>query len=491
MVCYVDLVSDTICAPITAQGYASVAIIRVSGDRAWNITKNFIDRKNQKLQSHQVFLASFKTWKGENLDQVLITYFEKGRSFNGDETVEIACHGNPLIVNAISEIYLNSGCRMAEPGEFSFRAFYNGRMDLVQAESIQQVITDNNQRASNISLNHLEGGLSRVFKVLEEKIITVMGHLEARIDFVEQDVDPDENSKLMKLVNQTLKTANQLLSSHGLGKDIGQGHRILILGPTNVGKSSLFNQLFNEERVIVTNQEGTTRDLIRGQTFLGSHSVEFLDSAGIRESHDLVEKIGIKKGFKAIENSLLILCVIDKPDDLRKSFFKKLPLDRCFLVFNKIDLLPSLGAEVLTGVSQKLSIRKAESFAVKKERFGLEKILGQVVSMNIGFQKEKIFFVSALKGLFLENLKKNMIEFINLQTPNTEQNMVTQARHFNHLLELRKHLKKTLEFLKTDESPDIISQELSMGLSQVHQILGKEYNDEVLDKIFSEFCIGK
>ncbi len=489
MIHYVDLVSDTICAPITAHGYASVAVIRVSGDRAWSITRQFIDRGRQ-IRSHHVFLASFKNQREQNLDQVLITCFEKGRSFSGDETVEIACHGNPLIVNAISEVYLNSGCRLARPGEFSFRAFYNGRMNLVQAESIQQIITNNNQTASSVSLNHLEGKLSRMFEVLEEEIVRIMGHLEARIDFVEQDLDTDENPKLMALVRDTLKVTGQLLLSYESGKNIGQGHKILISGPPNVGKSSLFNRLFNEERVIVTNQAGTTRDLVGGQTFLGPHCVEFFDSAGIRNDPDPVEKMGIKKVFEAIENSRLILCVIDRLDDLKEEFFEKLPLDRCFLVFNKIDLLPFRNT-VLDSTSQKPLATGKGQFSPEKNQHGWEEFFDKIISINPGFKKERIFFVSALENLHLKNLKKNIADFISFRNTNTEQNMVTQSRHFNHLLELRKSLKKTLELLEEDESPDLISQELGMGLRQVHQILGKEYNDEVLDKIFSEFCIGK
>ncbi len=476
MVRYIDLVSDTICAPVTAPGHSGVAVIRISGDEAWNITRNFIGRKDEKLKSHQVFLTYFKNQNDKNLDQVLITYFEKGRSFSGDETVEIACHGNPLIANAICEVYLNNGCRMAEPGEFSFRAFYNGRIDLIQAESVQQLIKDNNQRASGVSLDHLMGNLSKKFEILEKSIITVLSHLEIQIDFTEQDVDPDENEKLINSVNKSLKITNQLLLSYESGKNIRQGHRILILGPTNVGKSSLFNKIFNEERVIVTNQEGTTRDLIGGQTFFGPHFVEFLDSAGIRESQNPVEKIGIKKALEAVKNSSLILCVIDKPEDLRKSFFKELPLDRCFVVFNKIDLF-----------SQKIQ----ELFNGNKISVCLEKILDQIISMNSGLKEERIFFVSALKGFRLKDLQENIEFFISSKTLNGDQSIVTQGRHFNHLLKLQKNLKKTMEFLQEGQSPDLVSQELSMGLNQIHQVLGKEYNDEILDNIFSKFCIGK
>ena len=476
MVRYVDLISDTICAPVTAPGYASVAVIRVSGNRAWDITRNFVSRKDEKQKSHHAFLTSFKNQNDKELDQVLITYFEKGRSFSGDETVEVACHGNPLIVNAICEVYLNNGCRMAEPGEFSFRAFYNGRIDLVQAESIQQLVRHNNQRASSVSLDHLNGSLSRKFETLEKRIITILSHLEVQIDFVEQDVNPDENAKLIGSVKESLKLTNQLLLSYESGKKIRQGHKILILGPTNVGKSSLFNRLFNEEKVIVTNQEGTTRDLIGKQTFFGSHFVELFDSAGIRESQDPVEKIGIKKSLEAIKNSCLIVCVIDKTKDVGRDFFKKLPLNQCFVVFNKIDLFSEKTPELFDGSSPSVD---------------LERILSQIMSINSKLKKDRIFFVSALNGFGLENLKKNIESFIGSQTLSGEQSMVTQARHFNHLSKLQESLKKTMEFLQQGQSPDLVSQELSMGLNHIHQILGKEYNDEVLNNIFSEFCIGK
>ena len=491
MVRYVDLVSDTICAPITPQGYSGVAVIRVSGDKAWDITKRFIDRKKQTPRSHQVFLASFKNRERKNLDQVLITYFEKSRSFSGDETVEIACHGNPLIVNAISELYLQNGCRVAEPGEFSFRAFYNGKIDLIQAESIQRLVTNNNLTASNVSLNHLAGNLSGVFKNMEEKVVTVISHLEAQIDFVEQDVNSDENSKLMGLINKTLRVTEQLLSSYESGKNLQRGHKILICGPSNVGKSSLFNKLFNEERVIVTAREGTTRDLIGGQSFLGSHCVEFMDSAGLRETSDPVEKIGIQKVFKAIDESCLILCVVDKLEDLRENFFEKLPLDRCFLVFNKIDLLSFRKTKKSAESSQKVLFKNEKSLTDVCCEPELKKILDHIVSANEGFKKEKVFFISVLKNLYLENLKKNITDFINLRNSGTGEKIITQARQFNHLLKFQESLRNTLKLLECGESPDLISQEMGMGLNEIHCILGKKYNDEILDKIFSEFCIGK
>ena len=300
MIQYINFVSDTIVAPITPQGHSSVAVIRISGDKAWLITKRFVKKKEPK--THQVFLTSFTPPDGDELDHVLITYFEKGKSFTGDETIEVACHGNPLIVNAITEVYLKNGCRMAEPGEFSFRAFYNGKIDLVQAESIQKLVTNNNLTDEKFSLNNLKGSLSILFNEIEGKTLKVITHLEAQIDFVEQDVNPDENLQLIFLVQSILETVNQLLNSYESGKFMGKNQKILICGPANVGKSSLLNQLFSEEKAIVTNQKGTTRDLVVCQTFLGHHSVEFIDSAGIRETEDPVEKIGIKKFLKPWKN---------------------------------------------------------------------------------------------------------------------------------------------------------------------------------------------
>ena len=463
MIHYIDLVSDTICSPITASGHAGVAVIRVSGDKAWEITSQFV-KPQTKPQSHQVFLSDFKTTGGNFLDQVLITYFEKGKSFSGDETVEIACHGNPFIVNAISEAYLNKGCRMAKPGEFSFRAFYNGRMDLVQAESVHQVVTNKTPEASEISLDHLKGGLSEIFKDLENRIVSLMGHLEASIDFVEQDVVFDENPQLIKKVDEILEINFQLLSSYESGKYLEDSPRITIVGPVNVGKSSLFNKFLGEKRAIVTDQAGTTRDLVRGETFFGNHRLEFFDSAGIRQSTDKVERIGVKKALEALDKAALILCVIDKLEDLKEDFIKQLAMDRSFLIFNKIDLLGS-----------------------KQE----QKLFTEILSMNSGFSKERIFLISALKNMNLEKLKEKMDEFISFRNKGEEQTMVTQARHVHHLLVVQKNLEMTKRLLENEQSPDLISQELSFGLLQIHQLLGKDYNDEVLDQIFSEFCIGK
>lgn len=467
MIQYVDLVEDTICAPITATGYAGVAVIRVSGSRALEIIQKICPFLPQKPESHKVYFGNLVTAKSqENIDQVLVSYFQKGSSFTGDEVLEISSHGSPLIVNVITNELLDLGCRNAERGEFSFRAFYNGKIDLVQAESIQSLIVSQSGQSSKESLKQLDGDLSKIFNKLEDDTILAISHLEATIDFTEEDIDPNDNKAVLIRVKDVLNTNEKLINSYNIGKNLLSGYKVLLAGATNVGKSSLFNQLFQKEKAIVTDISGTTRDLISGDTFLGNLAVEFTDSAGIRESDNLVESIGIRKTLEQMKESDLILFILDAGQEIDFKSFSDFPLEKCLFIFNKMDL-----------------VNNKDSFLnLISEKFRQNEIM---------FSEEQIYFVSAKSGLGLDELKAGIPRVLSKDKVDLGDGVVTQARHFNHLCKLQEALERAQELLEKGDSPDLISLELQNGLMEIQSLLGKNYDDQILDKIFSEFCIGK
>jgi tRNA modification GTPase len=460
MVRYIDFLSDTICSPITAPGYAGVSLIRISGSKALEISKKLLPLLPTKPKSHTSYLTSVNNLNEQKIDQALVTYFEEGKSFTGDESVEISCHGNPLIINEITNYLLSLGCRAAERGEFSFRAFYNGKIDLVQAESIQQIVFSKNKVGSQASLEQLTGSLSKEILLIEDKLINVLSHLEAMIDFVEEDIAPDEFALLINNLKDLSLSINELVESYSVGKNLNEGHRILLFGNTNAGKSSLFNHLLNDERAIVTDIHGTTRDLIRGQMFLGNNLIELIDSAGIRESEDIIEKIGIDKSLQEVNKADLVLHIIDSTKPININELEMTDKSKTLFVFNKIDLLK---ADV------DCNEMIASQFFIDQVPVKISAILGRGIAELINEIKNR---------LIKDNVDDGKV-------------VITQARHFNHLNNLLNHIVQSLSLLDINESPDLISQELSLGLSEIHQILGKEYNDEILDRVFSEFCIGK
>ncbi len=462
MVRYVDLVSDTICSLITAPGHAGVAVIRISGNQALNLIKQISTLKD--IDSHCCRLVEINDEKGLKVDQAVVTYFAKGKSFTGDETIEIACHGNPLIVNQIINNLLSLGCRSAERGEFTFRSFFNGNIDLVQAESIQSLVMSDNQFGSSQFLDQLSGSLSNKLDFLEKELITVLGHIEANIDFVEEDITPDDLQSLLKKLGEMEQTLQDLLRSYDVGKNLSDSFKILILGKTNVGKSSLFNRIIDKERSIITDIEGTTRDLISEKVFIDNYSVEFLDSAGLRNSSDVVENIGITRALDYQKSANLILFVFDG-GEIPTQLPIELNSSMTILVVNKMDTLNN------------------------HEKEEVHRKINNINNLNMDTQDTQ--YVSAKTGEGVNELKERIKEQIISVNSSDQKNVLTQARHFDHLSKLQSCLQSSKHLIETGESPDLISQELQLGLSELHELLGKEYNDEILDKIFSDFCIGK
>jgi len=462
MVKYTDLVSDTICSQITPGGYSGVSVIRVSGPETLQVLHKICPSLDGKVETHRVQLVELVDPNTkEKLDSVLLTYFTEGRSFTGDHVVEISCHGNPLLVQNIISLLLSLGCRLAERGEFSFRAFYNGKLDLVQSESINQLIHSSTRQASKVALGQLGGGLSETFKELESRLLQVLGQLEASIDFSEADIETEPYDDCILKVKVLISKVEELISSYDIGKNLMSRWNVTLAGETNVGKSSLFNSLFQKDIAIVSSQPGTTRDIVSQDTFLGNHSIQFFDTAGLRETPGEIEKLGIAKTKSAVGAASLILWVFDATTNFPKSDLKISDSQSVIFVANKIDLLDPAKR-----------VQLSESFKDLAEG-------------------RHCLFVSAQTGDGIEDLKSLITETLSGHNSESPAEVVSQARHYDHLVKIHVYIEEGLALLNRGESPDLISQEFQGALQELNSLLGKDYDDEVLDTIFREFCLGK
>ena len=465
MVQYIDLVEDTICAQITAPGYAGVSVIRISGQQALKAAKSFCPFLPLSPESQRCYFGEIVDLQSsDTIDQCLVTCFAQGQSFTGDEVVEISCHGNPMICQTIISFCLEQGCRSAEPGEFSFRAFYNGKIDLVQAESINQLVMSQTQLASQATIDQLQGGLSDVYNEIEFDLLEQLSHLEASIDFVEQDIEPGSTKELLGLYDSLNKRVSDLVESYDVGKNLMAEREILLLGETNVGKSSLFNCFLNKDKAIVTDIAGTTRDLLEDRSYLGNFSVRFIDSAGLRSNPEKIEQMGITKTLGQLKNSEIVLWVLDATAKIEASFLPNLEGKKVFVVFNKVDLID------------------------EQNWPGLRKELD---SQTKNFSIAGVHFVSAKNKMGLAELTGALRQSLEKSNHGDYPSIVTQARHYNHLVNIKTFLLQALELAQKDDSPDLISHETQMALTELHKIMGKTYDDEILDRIFSSFCIGK
>lgn len=466
-----DREKDTICALCSGMGRSAVALIRVSGERAKDIVSQHCSVfRSDKIVSRKAYLTSFCNSGGEVVDEVLATWFEDGKSYTGQSTLEITCHGNPVIVQEILRLLVQSGARPAEPGEFTFRAFMNGKIDLAQAEGVLEVIESRTLKRSRRALRNVRGLLSYELNQIEEELISILSECEAMIDFSEEGLgfssEPILKNRIEKLRAQVATLADDYVESETRSGSFEIG----IMGPANVGKSSLFNALLKEDRAIVTTVAGTTRDIVEAdwQSRLGV-AVMF-DSAGIRESEDPIEREGIKRGLKRVIASDAVLLVFDGQED--KLAWKKilenlsaLPSDvEILLILNKCDLRPP-------EENKRVSIEIAEVF---KERQG---VVGLVE-------------VSVLNGTGIEAIKEQLLKWQQESTEDEERPLLS-ARQYDLLSKTRLALQGALTLESMHLNPDLLASELGRALSGVQELLGKKWDDVVMDRVFRDFCIGK
>lgn len=463
---YIDQLEDTICALITAPGKAGVSVFRVSGSGALRLTQKLFPKLPASLESHRVYFSTAIDRESAPIDECLVAYFADGKSFTGDETLEISTHGGLAIANKLLSELVFVGCRPAERGEFSFRAFYNGKLDLIQAEAVLGLIHSETESARKMSLKQLKGKLSDQIIHIEDTIIKVLAQLEASIDFSTEDIEPYSIGEIQTLVDKAIADVTPLVLSFKRGRVVSEGLRVVICGPPNAGKSSLYNAVIGKNRSIVSATAGTTRDFIE-YTFRDTGlPIHIVDTAGLRVTQDEIEAQGIARSMDQIKDADLAIIVLDASDFKNKDFDLPSPLPQhILLVYNKVDLVDR----------QSFELSKATDYS--KSRMNIH---ADILSLACSIKNSE--GIQDIKGI-LENLSLVDID--------QQENLVTQYRQADLLEKTLTALVSAQNLLLKTTSYDLITIHMQESLRAIYAVLGKEFDDQVLDRVFKEFCIGK
>ena len=469
------ILQDTICAISTAPGAGAIAVIRLAGPDAFSIAEKIFrpasKHKTIRDQKAQSLLFGTITDGQNDIDEVVISLFRAPRSFTGDDIVEISCHGSVYIQQKILNLLIDNGARMAKPGEFTQRAFLNGKMDLSQAEAVADLIAAQSESARRVALQQMKGGFSNELINLRNKLLEFTSLIELELDFSEEDVEFADRRQLIDLVDQIDNVLKNLINSFSLGNAIKNGIPVAIAGPANAGKSTLLNALLNEERAIVSDVPGTTRDAIEDVININGLTFRFIDTAGIRETHDKVENIGIKLTYNKISKASVILLMMDARDedqnihrtvmDVKKHM--NADQQKLILIINKVDLVDS------STINQRFS---ENAF---RELTGTDAILP----------------LSAKHRTNLDNLIDHLLQTVDTNAIDNNQVVVTNARHYEALKKAREGILRTRDGLLNGISGDFIAQDIREVLHYLGEITGQITTDEVLGNIFKNFCIGK
>lgn len=455
-----DLSQDPICALATANGTGAIAVLRISGQGAKSIVSRAFSKDLTTLPTHTVHLGWMRSATGERLDEVLATIFDHGKSFTGEESVELACHGSPYIQQVLLQRLIEVGCRLAEPGEFTKRAFLNGRLDLSQAEAVADLIAAQSKQAHQVALQQLRGRFSSELQQLREQLINFAALIELELDFAEEDVEFADRSSLVQLVAAVLQMVRRLAASFELGNAIKQGVPVAIVGAPNTGKSTLLNQLLGEERAIVSNIAGTTRDVIEEVLNIEGIQFRLIDTAGIRQTTETIEALGIERSQQKIEQAKIVLCLADSGDAANlqetmewvKSLKTLHPDKNILLILNKADL--SIGVALV----------------------GLEAHL----------------HISALNGKGITELKEKLVQLTLGDFSIQDETIVSNARHHSALQLTAAALERAQAGLNGQNTADFIAMDIREAMRQLGHITGQiDVDTDILGTIFSKFCIGK
>lgn len=492
----------TICAPATIPGTGAISIIRVSGKEALTIADKIIHLSGGSLAETEGYRLRYGTIfeaDGSVLDNVIVSVFRAPHSYTGENSVEISCHASRFIVNAILELLVNAGARIAAPGEFTRRAFVNGKMDLAQAEAVADVIASQSAASHKVAMNQLKGGFSSELKSLREKLLTMTSLLELELDFGEEDVEFASRSELGALVNEALSHIGRLTDSFSRGNAIKNGVPVAIVGATNTGKSTLMNTLLGEDRAIVSDIAGTTRDTIEETLNLGGILFRFIDTAGIRETDEVVEKIGIERTFKKMDEASIVLGMTDL------SRGENSVLADAEYIFDKVNACGA-GREFLLLVN-KCDVDESESVAAGDghARAGFAGACsgdsyagkaGKLARIEAALREKgisaKVIPISAKTGDGLNALTEALAEIGRRITGDTDETLVTNIRHYEALVRAATALGRVRDGLQVAMlPPDLIAQDLREALYHLGEIVGEISTEEVLGNIFRNFCIGK
>ena len=478
--------SSTIVALATPPGVGAIGIVRLSGARAIIIADTVFKGKRLENQpSHTAHFGKIETPDGRVLDEALVTVFKAPHSYTGEDTAEISCHGSPYILQEIIQLCLQHGARMAEPGEFTFRAFLNGKMDLSQAEAVADLIASESAASHEVAMRQLRGGFKNEIQHLREELIHFASLVELELDFAEEDVEFADRSALKALVERIRSAIQSLIRSFALGNALKSGVVTVIAGRPNAGKSTLLNALLNEERAIVSDIAGTTRDTIEEVLNINGIRFRLIDTAGIREAQDAIEAIGVQRTMEKIEQASILVYVWDVADmTLAEVFqdlsnFQNLANLKLLVACNKMDKNPYFKTEwlldpTLPDIHPYLTEQLSESWKLS-ESLTLERIIPVSAknAQNIDFLKEKLFEIALGEDV------------------NFESTIVTNARHHDALRRADEALADVLKGLETGVTGDFVAQDIRRSLAYLSEISGDVGVEDILGNIFSKFCIGK
>ncbi|MCI9434285.1 MAG: tRNA uridine-5-carboxymethylaminomethyl(34) synthesis GTPase MnmE [Bacilli bacterium] len=454
--------NDTIAAISTSLGIGAISIIRVSGNDSIKIVNNIFKGKNLNLVDSHTINYGYIIENEKIIDEVLVSVMRKPKTFTTEDVVEINCHGGITTTNKVLELLLLNGCRLAEPGEFTKRAFFNGRIDLLEAEAISDLINSKSEKARNIAINQIQGKNSNMIRILRKKILEVIANIEVNIDYPEyEDILVMTNDIILPKIKEIENDIKEILNNSENGKIIKEGIKTVIIGRPNVGKSSLLNNLLDEEKAIVTNIAGTTRDIVEGQILIDGILLNLIDTAGIRKTDDIVEKMGVEKSYNLINQANLIIYILNNNEEMNFEdieILNKIKDKNYIIVVNKMDL------------DNKLNIEKLSSI------INQDNIVMMCINQNIG----------------IDNLKKKIKNMFNLEMIETEDyNFLTNARSISILRQCLINITSIYNGIEKNMPIDMVEIDIKKVWELLGEIIGETYQDELINQLFSQFCLGK
>ena len=463
---------ETIVALASPSGAGAIAVIRISGNDAIAIASQVFQSVSgkdiTKQKTHTLHLGHIVD-EGKVFDQVLLSIFKGTNSYTGENTIEISCHGSTYIQQQIIQLLLRKGCRMAQAGEFTLRSFLNGKMDLSQAEAVADLISSDNEASHQIAMQQMRGGFSNEISKLREELLNFASLIELELDFAEEDVEFADRTQFRELLSRIEFVLKRLIDSFAVGNVIKNGIPVAIVGEPNVGKSTLLNALLNEERAIVSEIAGTTRDTIEDELNIHGMSFRFIDTAGIRETKDVVESIGIKKTFEKIEQAQVVLYLVDSAQCSVLSLQSlKIEIEK---IKNQFPLKPLL-----------VILNKVDKISEKE----LAAIVAELITHN-----SQLITLSAKEKQGIDDLKNKLISFVDTGALRNNETIVTNTRHYDSLLKALEEIQKVKHGLQTNLSSDLMAFDIKQALHYIGEITGEVTNDELLGNIFANFCIGK
>jgi tRNA modification GTPase len=462
---------DTIAAISTPPGRGGIGVIRLSGADALEIASQIFRAAASSFKPNQAqFGRLFDPASDEPIDEAILTYFKAPHSYTGEDVVELSCHGSPVVLRRVLELVTTRGARIAEPGEFTFRAFLHRRIDLAQAQAVRDVINAQTAYQARLATRQLEGAFSKRLTPLKEDLITIIVHLESSVEFVEDDISPENTAKILAKIESVIAALQQFAAGFAFGRFVKEGFDLAIVGRPNVGKSSVFNQLVGTERAIVTAIPGTTRDALYESASIAGVPVRLIDTAGIRETEDVVESLGIRRSRAAIADADIVLLILDNSESLSDDdikLFEEVPVEHSIIALNKSDLAHQLAE----GVKDLSADAQASAMAQR---------LAEAVS------------ISALTGAGFDQLREKIFKSLSGDAATERDDLlITDARQQGAIGTALEQLAAARDLIIEGELEEIILLKLHTALTALGDITGETLTDDILGQIFSTFCIGK